>query len=424
VTIADLDLEIQREPFARPFGFKGSAFHEKWNAVVRLRSEEGVEAFGVGGFAPLWSDPDVFAAHTEAGGNVLMLAILERGMALARECGAGHPMDILDAILPPVEEYARVVTRNAHLRRTFTLNALVALDSALWMLYTRSEGVSSFDGLVPRTCRAHLTERRERIAAVPAIGYTLPMESVRELLDAGTFVLKIKVGHPGDDAEMLDKDRAWLTRLHELARRYETPMTDCGSPVYYLDANGRYREKDGMRRLLDHAAEIDMLDRVILVEEPFDEAFDFDVSDLPARFAADESLHVPDDVAVRAQQGYGAMAIKPAGKTLSMGFRMIEATREAGAIPFVADNACVPWLVDWNKVVAARLPAFPGVRAGMMETNGRQNYATWETLLTSVPHGGASWLKPDSGAFVLDDEFYRRSAGMFADPTPYSDLFR
>ena len=36
------------------------------------------------------------------------------------------------------------------------------------------------------------------------------------------------------------------------------------------------------------------------------------------------------------------MAIKPAGKTLSMGFRMIEATREAGAIPFVADNACVP----------------------------------------------------------------------------------
>ncbi|MAF10935.1 L-alanine-DL-glutamate epimerase [Candidatus Poribacteria bacterium] len=424
MTIADVDLEIQREPFARPFGFKGSAFHEKWNAVVRLRSEEGVEAFGVGGFAPLWSDPDVFRAHTEVGGNILMLAILERGMALARECDADSPMDTFDAILPRVEEYARVVTRNPALRRTFTLNALVALDNALWMLHARTEGMSSFDSLVPSTCRPCLGERRKRIAAVPAIGYTLPMESVRDLLDAGTFVLKIKVGHPGDDSEMLDRDQGWLTRLHELTRRYETSMTDCGHPVYYLDANGRYGEKDGMRRLLDHAAKIDMLDRIILVEEPFDEAFDFDVGDLPSRFAADESLHTPADVAVRAQQGYAAMAIKPAGKTLSMGFGMIEATHEAGAIPFVADNACVPWLVDWNKVVAARLPAFPGVRAGMMETNGPQNYATWETLLASVPHAEASWLKPDCGAFVLDDEFYHRSAGMFADPTPYSDLFR
>ena len=104
MSIQGADLEIQREPFARPFGFKGSAFHEKWNAVVRLRAADGVEAFGVGGFAPLWSDPDVFKAHTETGGNVLMLAILERGIRLARECDTGHPMDILDAILPDVDD--------------------------------------------------------------------------------------------------------------------------------------------------------------------------------------------------------------------------------------------------------------------------------------------------------------------------------
>jgi L-alanine-DL-glutamate epimerase-like enolase superfamily enzyme len=417
------DLEIQREPFARPFGFKGSAFHEKWNAVVRLQAG-GIRAYGVGGFAPLWSDSDVFKAHTETGGNILMLAILERGISLARECDADSPMEVFDAILPDVHAYAQVVTRAPRLRGTFTLNALVALDSALWMLHAHEHGVDSFDDLTPPMVRPYTADRRDRIASVPAIGYTLPMDSVRELLAAGTFVLKIKVGHPGDQAEMLAKDRDWLTQLHEIARRYETPMTDCGHPVYYLDANGRYATKDGLRRLLDHADNLGMLDRVILVEEPFEEGLEIDVSDLPARFAADESLHAPADVAVRAEQGYEAMAIKPAGKTLSMAFRIIEATMEAGAIPFVADNACVPWLVDWNKVVAARLPEFPGVRAGMMETNGPQNYPTWETLLGTVPHAGASWLKPESGAFVLDDEFYRRSGGMFADPTPFSDLFR
>ncbi len=237
-------------------------------------------------------------------------------------------------------------------------------------------------------------------------------------------MLKIKVGHPGDEAEMVAKDCAWLTQLHAIAREYETDMTECGAPVYYLDANGRYGEKDSMRRLLDHADEEGMLDRVILVEEPFEEGLDFDVGDLPTRFAADESLHGPEDVATRSQQGYEAMAIKPAGKTLSMAFRMVEATAGVGAIPFVADNACVPWLVDWNKVVAARLPRFPGVRSGMMETNGAQNYATWPSLLAAVPHAGASWLKPHCGAFVLDDEFYEQSGGIFADPTPYSDLFR
>ena len=35
--IVHADLEMQRQPFARPFAFKGAAFHEKWNLVVRLR---------------------------------------------------------------------------------------------------------------------------------------------------------------------------------------------------------------------------------------------------------------------------------------------------------------------------------------------------------------------------------------------------
>ena len=49
--ITHTDLEIQRESFARPFGFKGSAFHEKWNCLVRVEDTEGNASFGLGGLA-------------------------------------------------------------------------------------------------------------------------------------------------------------------------------------------------------------------------------------------------------------------------------------------------------------------------------------------------------------------------------------
>ncbi|MEE3262849.1 MAG: L-alanine-DL-glutamate epimerase, partial [Candidatus Latescibacterota bacterium] len=106
MNIQHTDLEIQREPFARPFAFKGSAFHEKWNLLVRLRDESSIESFGLGGLAVLWSDARVFSRHSEMGGNALMVAVLERGLALARQMGeVSHPTDLLFGILPDVEEY-------------------------------------------------------------------------------------------------------------------------------------------------------------------------------------------------------------------------------------------------------------------------------------------------------------------------------
>ena len=147
--IAHTDLEIQREPFARPFGFKGSAFHEKWNLAVRLRDNAGTEAFGLGGLAVLWSDADVFAAHTEVGGNVLQTALLEYALQQVLDRDFPTPMDILPNILPDVHEYGKTVTQNPDLRLTFSLIALVALDNAAWMLYARQNGIDSFDDLIP-----------------------------------------------------------------------------------------------------------------------------------------------------------------------------------------------------------------------------------------------------------------------------------
>ena len=422
--ITRTDLEIQREPFARPFGFKGSAFHEKWNLVARLHSDAGAEAFGLGGLAVLWSDPEVFAAHTEVGGNILQTALLEYALHRATGLDFPSPMDILPNILPDVHEYGKNVTQNPDLRLTFSLISLVALDNAAWVLYARQNGIQTFDDLIPKAYRPYLSHHQRHVAFVPTVSYTLPMEELRSILDDGACVLKIKIGHPGSEEEMLQKDMDWLACIHDLAGAYETSMTDTGKVLYYLDANARYGRKESLARLLDHAQAIGMHDRIIIVEEPFDEALEIDVSDLPACLAADESIHSLQDVQARIQQGYRAMAIKPAGKTLSLAFQMVRAATDAGVHCFVADNGCVPILVEWNKNVAARLPAFPGVKCNLVESHGTKTYGAWSRLLEAYPIPNASWLRPQSGAFVLDDDYYAQGGGIFHDPTPYSELFR
>ncbi len=422
--IVHTDLEIQREPFAHPFGFKGAAFHEKWNLVVRLRDDAQHEAFGLGGLAVLWADRDVFSAHTETGGNVLMTALLEYALQQVKRRDYTDPMAILADLLPQVHDYGKTVTHNPNLRLTFSLISLVALDNAAWMLYARENGIHTFDDLIPLPYRPYLSHRQTHLASVPLVSYALPMDVVRSVLDSGACILKIKIGQPGSESEMLCKDIDCLTRIHEAARACETPMTDSGKVLYYLDANGRYKKKETIARLLDHARKIGMLDRILLFEEPFDETLEVDVTDLPARFAADESLHTVRDINTKIQQGYGAVALKPAGKTLSLTFQMAAAAAEAGAYCFVADNACVPTLVEWNKNVTARLPAFPGVRGGILESNGPETYATWPDLLAAYPIPDAAWLRPRSGAFILDNEYYRQSGGIFSDPMPYAKLFR
>ncbi len=422
--IVETDLEIQREPFARPFAFKGSAFHEKWNLVVRLKDADGYEAFGLGGLAVLWSDAAVFAAHTEMGGNLLQASLLEFALQQVKGRAFADPIDMFDAVENDVFLYGKTVTGLADLRRTFALIALVALDNAAWLLHAKRRGLTTFDAVIPEEFHAFLSHRQSHVALVPAVSYTLPIDELRAILDDGAYILKIKIGHPGDEAEMVEKDMACLSRVHRLARQYETEMTDSGQVLYYLDANGRYAEKDSMARLLDYAQREGFLDCIALIEEPFSRPAEVDVHGLPARFAGDESIETVADVHTRLEQGYGAMAIKPAGKTLSLAFRMIEAATLAGVPCFVADNACVPVLVEWNKNVAARLPAFPGVQGGLMESNGPENYGTWARMLSEYPMPQASWLRPRGGAFVLDEDYYRQSGGIFEEPRVYTRLFR
>ncbi|MDA0747074.1 MAG: L-alanine-DL-glutamate epimerase [bacterium] len=422
--IAHTDLEMQRQPFAKPFAFKGTVFHEKWNLVVRLRDENDLEAIGVGGTAVLWSDPDIFSAHTEVGGNILMTALLEYALLYIQGKNYPNPQAMLADLLPHVHDYGKTITQNPNLRLTFTLIALVALDNAAWMLYAKQNNIQNFDDLIPEPYRPHFSARQTHIALAPAVGYNMSIEQLKSILDTGVHILKIKIGQPGTETEMVEKDKAWLDRIHEIARTYETSMTDSGRVLYYLDANTRYTRKDSIAQLLDHTQKTGAHEHVILIEEPFNDPRDISVADLPACFAADESVQTTEDVTTRIEQGYGAMAVKPAGKTLSMAFDLVRIASQAGLPCFVADNGCIPLLVEWNKNIAARLPSFPGIKGTLIESNGPENYANWSAMLADYPVPGASWLTPQSGAFVLDDDYYHQSGGIFHDPVPYTNLFR
>ena len=420
--IVHTELQIQREPFVRPFAIKGSSFREKWNLIVRLRDASGCEAVGVGGNAVLWSDTDVFSSHTEVGGNLLMASCLEFALQRAKEGEWPGPMQMMADLLPEVYRYGKSVTCSESLRKTFALVSLVALDNAAWMLHARQHGIGAFDELVPTKYRPFLTSRQERVSVSPAVGYNLPDEQVRGLLEAGVYVLKVKIGHPGGEEEMLAQDVSRLEVVHRIAEGYRTPMTESGRILYYVDANGRYPNREAVVRLVEQLDGRGILDRVLMVEEPFLDPRYQDVSGLPVRFCADESLEDPADVKVRWDQGYRAMAIKPAGKTLSLALRMLQAAQGVGASCVVADSGCVPLLVEWNKNVAARLPTFPGLKGGLMESNGPENYGRWAEMLAQYPIPDAPWLRPVSGSFELDSQYYDCSGGIFEDPAHYSAL--
>ena len=173
-------------------------------------------------------------------------------------------------------------------------------------------------------------------------------------------------------------DCARLEQIHAVAKDYRTPCTKDGRVLYYLDANGRYDNKERLRLLLDHADRIGALDRIALLEEPFAPGDETDVSDLPVTVNADESAHSVEDVRRRLALGYRAVALKPIAKTLSVSFRMAAAVYEAGAQCMCAALTVNPFFAQWNKQFAARVAPLAKMNVGCLEVNGNQNYITWD----------------------------------------------
>jgi L-alanine-DL-glutamate epimerase-like enolase superfamily enzyme len=423
ITISRVGSDFEREPLIRPFGFKGGYQTEIWQSAALLESERGQRGIGLCTQGVLWSDAQVFASHTESGGSALMYAATEWALQRLKGQRFTNPIELLEANRHEVYAFAKKITEHPKLRETFALNALVGVDFAAWVLYARENGITRFDDLIPPAYRPALSARHAKVASIPLMAYGIPIEELKAAVEQGYFFMKIKLGQPGSQAEMLEKDKARLSAIHAAIGHARTPYTASGKLPYYFDANGRYESKETLLRLLDHAKAIGAFDQIALVEEPFPEELEVDVSDIPARLAADESAHTDADAKKRIEMGYKAIALKPIAKTFSMSLKIAQLAHERGVPCFCADLTVSPLLVEWNKAVAARLAAFPGLGLGLVETNGHQNYRNWEMLRARHPAPQAPWTRTQRGVFELDADYYARSGGIFEALPHYEAMF-
>jgi len=425
ITIKSVNSDFEREALIRPFGFKGIYTKEFWVSAAMLESESGIKHVGLMTQCLAWSDLSVFIEHSEAAGNMLLHTTLEYALQQITGASFTTPLELQDAILDNIHEYGKKITRHDNLRKTFTLSSLVALDNAAWMVYAQENGFRNFDEMIPEEYRPAISYRHKKVAHVPLFSYNIPMNEIEDAVNEGFFFMKIKIGRPGNQEEMLKGDMARIEAIHKAIGNRETPHTKDGKIPYYFDANGRYQEKETLQRLLDHADKVGMLDQIAVIEEPFPEEADIDVGDLGVRIAADESAHNADDVNKRIQMGYGAIALKAAAKTLSMTLRMAKVAHENNVPCFLADLSCTPILADWNKNIAARIAPLPGLQdMGLLESNGHQNYVRWKDLVSYHPYPEGGWVKSKDGVFHLDKDFYIKSGGILDESDHYMGLFR
>ncbi|MBO7721123.1 MAG: L-alanine-DL-glutamate epimerase [Kiritimatiellae bacterium] len=388
ITITAGEARRWREPLVGRFGFKGGSLTELWQSAVRLGSAAGGSGLGLGTQSVLWSDAGVFAGHSEEDGNRLMYTLTEYAVERVRGRTFSTPFDLCDRLFRETLDRGRLLTGRPGLRPTFALNALVAVDNAVWSLYARENGFSSLGEAIAAANGRPAPSKRRGCVMIPLLSYGTSMEEISRLAAGGCFFFKIKIGQPGDEKEMLAKDFARVAAIHEALRGVRTAASETGGACYYFDANGRY-SRDGLMRFVDHLAKIGALDSTLIVEEPFDEADETDVSGIPLRIAADESAHTVADAERRMDMGYRAMALKPIAKTMSMSLKIAEAAAERGVPCFCADLTVNPTLVEWNRAVAEILPPFPGLGDfGLLESNGEQNYRNWEAMKQDVPAGG------------------------------------
>ena len=419
IKICGAECCYEREPLKSAFGFKGSALSCLWQTVVRLESE-GRVGIGLGVQSVLWSDSAVFHRLGEEEGNRAMFRLTEYAVSLCRGMEIEDPFALLDALFPKVYAYAKQITGTEELRTTFVLNALVPLDFAAWQLWAKANGKVTFDDI----CRFD-GGRQQMLANVPLITYSTPIEDVRRMAENGTALFKIKIGSDpkkdNDPDAMLSWDQNRLLEIHRAVKDLKTPYTENGNILYYLDANGRYDTKERLAALLDFASAHGILERVVLLEEPFDEGNKIDVHDLPVCLAADESAHSLEDVKERFALGYRALTLKPIAKTLSMTIRMADYARSRGMICFCADLTVNPIMVSWNQCVAARLQPIGQMRIGVVESNGEQNYVNWESMRRYHPLHGERFTACENGVFHLTDSFYEQSGGIFVLPKHYGE---
>ncbi len=423
IQVVQTDSYFEREKLIRPFGFKGGYLTELWQTVAQMEAASGKSAVGLATQSVLYGDADLFAAHTESGGNALMYALTDKALQLVKKTPFSTPVDLLDKILPSVMAAGKIMTGKQDLNPNFIYNALVSLDNAAWLLYAAERQLQDFETMLPQPYQQALSYRNDKIAVMYQVPYGMPVEEIRQAAQQGYFVIKIKTGQPGTQPEMLQKDMDRLTEIHRALQDMRTPQTQDGKLFYTLDANGRYEKKETLLRFLDHAKKIGAMNQLLLAEEPFPEENEESVADVGIRVAGDESITDEKAALRRLEQGYSAFVLKGIAKTLSLSLKIARLAHERNVPCLCADLTVNPILVNWHQNLAARLPPFPGLGMGMMETNGDMNYRNWPTMIQYNPAGDASWMRASKGVFDLQQDFYQRSGGIFEPSAHYQAMF-
>lgn len=429
IKIKKAALDFRCEPLTAPFGFKGKYLTELWQTVVYIETDNGFSAACPGTISVLWSDANVFAEHSPADSSALMRDVTSRALDMIRGESFVYPNELINSLVPELKRYADSIC-NRNVAETFVLNALVGLDYALWSVFAGENGLGSFDDIIPDFARPALSCRHERLAHIPLVSYAVDKNGLENLLESGTALIKIKIGKAcgngltveEDMKTMLEWDKARLSEIHTIAKRYSTKLSKSGKIRYYLDANGRYDSLSRLEALLDHAEKIGALDSIELIEEPFAPETEIFVGDLPVTINADESAHSLADVEKRLSLGYKAVALKPIAKTMSVSFDMAAAIHRAGGECLCADLTVVPLLAEWNKQFAARIGALSGMNCGCIEINGNQNYKNWDALGTLLPDG-LEFKAESNGAFELDKDYYKNGGILFKN-NGYCEYFK
>ena len=136
-----------------------------------------------------------------------MFALTERALQIMKGQSFSTPVDLLDNIFPEVYAYGQKITSNPNLRKTFALNALVGTDNAAWLLYAKENGFTTFDQMIPKAYQPALSNHHSEVAAIPLMAYNIPINEIQAAVEQGYFFMKIKIGQPGTQEEMLEKDK-------------------------------------------------------------------------------------------------------------------------------------------------------------------------------------------------------------------------
>lgn len=414
---------FEREKLRFPFGFKGGYLTELWQAVSKLKSANGYEGIGIATQSVLYGDAELFSRSNEATGNALMYLVTSRALESLTSRSFTSPVDLLDNLFPEVFEIAKQLTGKDTLNPNFVYNALVGVDNAAWLIYAAENRLLDYYQMILAPYRPALSHRNDKIGIMFQVSYDMPADQILQAAREGYFIFKIKTGYPGSQQTMLEGDMRRLKQIHDLLQEFRTKETPNGKLVYTMDANGRYEKKETFARYLDYAKKIGALDQILFYEEPLSEDNEEYVGDLGVRIAGDESIYDVQSAKRRVAQGYQAIVLKSVAKTLSQTLKILEYAYGKNIPCSCSDLTINPILLDWHKNFAARLRPFPGLGISLMETNGASNYSNWEIMKRYHPMYGASWTAQQHGKFLLDDDFYLNSGGIYQPSPHYQQLF-